>query len=123
MNRITDILLTDLRYLVRDLGKDGGLIGPSVYDTAQVLRMAPPAEGVRLALDWLLVQQQPDGGWGDPAVPRTRDLPTLAAVLALHTHSRQYPEARAMIQTGLAFLYRQAPHWNGPLPDDIPVAA
>lgn len=45
MDRITDILLTDLRHLIADLGKGGGMISPSIYDTAQVLRMAPPGRG------------------------------------------------------------------------------
>jgi hypothetical protein len=121
MNRIVDILLTDLRYLIADLGKDGGQIGASVYDTAQVLRMAPPPEGVWPALNWLTQQQQADGGWGDPAVPRTRDVPTLAAVLALHTYGTRAPE-RTAVHTGLAFLRRQAAQWVGPLPEDIPLA-
>src|SRR5689334_18323098 len=120
MNRIVDILLADLRYLIGEIGKDGGLIGPSVYDTAQVTRFAPPNEGVWPALDWLLTQQRPDGGWGDPTVPRARDLPTLAAVLALHTYSKR-KTTRAAIHAGLAFLRQQAAHWVGALSDDIPV--
>jgi hypothetical protein len=120
MNRITSILFTDLRHVIRDLGKDGGLIGPSIYDTAQVLRFAPPPEGVWPALDWLREQQRPDGGWGDPAAPRARDVPTMAAMLALHTYSRR-KSARSAIQAALAFLRQQAAHWAGALPDDIPV--
>ena len=42
------------------------------------MRLAPPPEGVWSALNWLLGQQQPDGGWGNPAVPHTRDVPTPA---------------------------------------------
>jgi hypothetical protein len=121
VSRILDILLTDLRYLVADLGKDGGLIGPSIYDTAQVLRLAPPAEGVWPALNWLVRQQRADGGWGDPAVPRSRDTATLAAVLALHTYGTRARELEA-VQTGLTFLRRNAVHWKSPLPDDLPVA-
>lgn len=120
MDRITDILLTDLRHLVADLGKGGGMISPSIYDTAQVLRMAPPAEDVWPAINWLLEQQQPDGGWGNPAVPLARDLSTLAAVLALQAHS-QRKTTHAAIQAGLAFLRRQAHQWEHPLPDDLPV--
>jgi hypothetical protein len=122
MKRITDILFTDLRYLINELGKDGGLIGPSVYETAQVLRFAPPAEGPWPALEWLLNQQAPDGGWGDPRTPMARDVPTLAAVLALH-NNKQRKVTRDAIQAGVAFLRRQALQWQGPLPDDIPLAA
>lgn len=118
MHYETDILLADLRHTIGELGKDGGLITPSVYDTAQVLRFAPPAEGVWPAIDWLLAEQHADGGWGDPVTPRTRDLPTLAAILALHTYCtrRQSQEA---LRNGLTFLSRQASHWEGSLSDDL----
>ncbi len=122
MNRIVDLLVTDLRYLVNDLGKDEGLIGPSLYDTAQVIRMAPPEEGIWSAMDWLRDQQQPDGGWGKLDLPRIRDISTLAAVLALHQHGMRARD-RAAAEAGLAFLRRQARHWLGPLPNDIPVGA
>ncbi|HEX5689329.1 MAG TPA: hypothetical protein VFX76_04970 [Roseiflexaceae bacterium] len=122
MQRVIDIILTDLRYLIGDLGKHGGLIGPSIYDTAQVLRFAPPSEGVWPALEWLEQQQRVDGGWGDPAVPRARDLPTLAAMLALHQYGKR-KVTRAAIKAGLVFLQQQAPHWKGALSDDIPVGS
>ena len=111
-------LLTDLRHSIGDLGKDGGLIGPSVYDTAQVLawhRM----RNMWPALDWLLGQQQPDGGWGDPAVPRARDVPTLAAVLALHI--KQQAQNHARRHPCPAGISAQAAHWVGTSTDDIPV--
>lgn len=120
MNRTIDILLTDLRYLIGDLGKDGGLISPSIYDTAQLLRLAPPADGARLALNWLIDQQQPDGGWGDPLVPRARDVPTLAALLALNSYGTRTSD-RSAVAAGLTFMRRQASHWVGPLPDDLAV--
>lgn len=120
MSRIADILITDMRHLIRGLGTEGGLITPSIYDTAQVIRMAPPTEGIWPAIEWLLLHQQADGGWGNPAVPMARDLPTLAAVLALYPHTIR-KTTRDAVHAGLAFLRRQMTHWTGPLPDDIPV--
>ena len=67
MDRAADILLTDLRRTVADLGKDGGLISPSIYDTAQALRLAPPPEGPWPGLAWLLEQQRA-GGDVDPDI-------------------------------------------------------
>jgi hypothetical protein len=119
-NHVVDLLLADLRALIRDLGRDGGLIGPSIYDTAQVLRLAPPATGIQQALDWLAAQQQPDGGWGDPAIPRARDVPTLAAVLALRMYALT-PGDHQVVQVGVAFLRRHMHIWEGALPDELPV--
>jgi hypothetical protein len=119
MDHTTDILLADLRHVIADLGKNGGQISPSVYDTAQVIRLAPPSEGMWPALNWLAGQQQPDGGWGDPAMPHARAVPTLAAVLALHTHGTRSYE-RVAVHTGLVFLRRQATDWER-LSDNLPV--
>ncbi len=119
---IADMLITHLRTLIRELGTDDGLIGPSIYDTAQVIRMAPPADGHWDALNWLISQQQPDGGWGDSAFPLARDVPTLAVLLALHKYTTRARE-REIIRAGVAFLWRHAAyHWSNPLPDALPVA-
>jgi len=109
MNRMLDLLITDLRHLVSDLGKDGGLTSPSIYDTAQVLRLAPASENTCATLDWLLAQQNADGGWGNPAIPLTRDVPTLATLLALSRYENRASNADSALQAGLAFLARQAP--------------
>ncbi|MFN8480018.1 MAG: hypothetical protein U0074_19540 [Kouleothrix sp.] len=119
MSHINDILLMDLRHVIRNLSKDGGMNSASIYDTAQVLRFAPPEDMVWPALEWLQAQQYRDGGWGDPAVPRARDVSTLAAILALHTYS-DGAQARRSIHDGLAFLHNQAPYWSH-LVDDLPV--
>ncbi|MBX0329869.1 hypothetical protein K2Z83_19580 [Oscillochloris sp. ZM17-4] len=121
MDALTEIILTDLRYLIADLGADGGLTSPAIYDTAQVIRHSPPEEGVWPAIDWLLSQQHADGGWGSPAMPMARDVPTLAAILALNTHCTRR-DARNAIQHGLAFIRLQAHHWSGEVPNDIPIA-
>lgn len=123
MPSIDSALLVELRRLIADLGTDGGAMSPSLYDTAQVVRLAPPAEGTHLALEWLISQRQADGGWGDVEAPRARDLPTLAVLLALQAHVGATPAYQDLIEAGLAFLRRQAPQWIGPLPDDIPIGA
>jgi hypothetical protein len=122
MNRMVDLLITDLRHLVSDLGKNGGLTSPSIYDTAQVLRLAPASESTYITMNWLLDKQQADGGWGNPAIPLTRDVPTLASILALSTHGNRTGMYDTALHNGLAFLKRQAQQWHAPLSDDIPSA-
>src|SRR5262249_46866957 len=87
MNTITQRLIGNLRALVSELGKAGGTLTPSIYDTAHVLRHCPP-EDVRPGLEWLLAQQQADGGWGPPAIPLARHVPTLAAILTLSVYDK-----------------------------------
>ncbi|MFE3585174.1 prenyltransferase/squalene oxidase repeat-containing protein [Streptomyces vinaceus] len=108
-----------LRTLTQALGSGGGQISPAVYDTARALALSSTDTPTRQhRLQWLIAQQQPDGGWGSPHIPRARDLPTLAAVLALHDH----PSAQASYRKGLDFLHEHARcHWAAPLPQDLPV--
>ncbi|MFJ9445196.1 prenyltransferase/squalene oxidase repeat-containing protein [Kitasatospora sp. NPDC101235] len=58
-----------------------GLVAPSVYDTARLVSLAPWLDGHRARLDYLLTEQQPDGGWGAPDGYAV--VPTLSAVEAL----------------------------------------
>jgi halimadienyl-diphosphate synthase len=115
-------LLDMLRAEIAALGHQGGILSPSIYDTAQVLRHVPPADP-RPAVDWLLQQQHPDGGWGPEGFPLARHVPTLAAVLALLGASDTSP-SRAAVERGLGFLRHRAKDWDfeGDLPEDIPVA-
>lgn len=115
--RAAEIILADLRALIADLGKDGGLANGSVYDTAMVVRLAPPEEGTDAAVEWLLQQQHADGGWDNPKVLRARDMPTLAAVLALHVSGKD-ERAREAVKRGLEFIRQQRPYWTV-LPEDL----
>lgn len=121
MNALEQELFAELNALVADLGKDGGLISPSVYDTAQLLRLYPPPEGVEPGLDWLISQQKADGGWGDPAVPTARDVPTLAAILTIFTY-RKDRTSRQIVNAGLEFLEQQAEQWADTHVDALPTA-
>lgn len=119
-------LVAELRSTIQRLGDQGGVISPSVYETAQVLRLYPPVEGVIPGLNWLLSQQHPDGGWGVVAVPSARDLPTLAAILTIHTYRNLYPneaDVYAAIEAGLAFLRSQADQWMWMPINMMPIAA
>ena len=115
-----DVQFAELQALVANLGKDGGLVSPSIYDTAQVIRCYPPPEGTQPAIEWLLQQQHGDGGWGEPSSPYARDVPTLAAILALH--SAQEPTHQATIDAGLDFLEQQAEQWSDLPIDALPIA-
>ncbi|MFN8493244.1 MAG: hypothetical protein U0350_36945 [Caldilineaceae bacterium] len=121
MQHNIDTLLTELRTTIAELGKGGGSISPSVYDTAQVLRLFPP-EDPEPAFQWLLAQQKADGGWGSPETPYARDAPTLAAVLALRTY-RQTPTSQEAVDAGLRFLQQGVDQWRDAPIDALPIAA
>lgn len=116
-----DVQFAELQALVADLGKEGGLISPSIYDTAQVIRLYPPPEGPQPAIEWLLHQQHSDGGWGEPSTPYARDVPTLSAILALHSYPQERTN-RAATAAGLDFLEKQAEQWSDLPIDALPIA-
>lgn len=120
-----DAILAEVRTLITTLDSDGGLITPSLYETAQVVRYFPPTRKAdeRDMVDWLLCQQQADGGWGDPAAPLYRTAPTVAAVLALHERGQRDQRYQAAIAAGIDAFCHQLTYWQPPLPNDIPVAA
>ena len=119
-------MVSHLRMIIANLRQDGGLMSPSIYDTAQAVRFSPQRKKFRETLEWLLAQQHADGGWGDPAAPKTRDVPTIASILALHTYRDRVASStkaaiEAAIQGGLAFLHEQVALWQQPLDEDLPV--
>lgn len=121
MDKTKHELIAELRTLIGSLGEQGGVISPSIYDTAQALRLYPPTEGVDRTLAWLLDCQQPDGGWGQATVPAERTVPTLAALLALKTY--RSAEAAEQIAAGVAFLESQSALWQDLHIDLVPIAA
>ncbi|MEU2432051.1 prenyltransferase/squalene oxidase repeat-containing protein [Streptomyces sp. NPDC007861] len=120
-----------LKSLSDALDDPWGLISPSFYDTAHVVRAwsrnperVPPTLGAP-ALAFLLDRQNPDGSWGRPSTPRAyRLVPTLAAAVALSARTRSAPAAAAAehdrvlapLRHGLAHLTTQPV----PRPDDMP---
>lgn len=129
MTSVPDTMVSHLRTIIANLRQDGGLMSPSIYDTAQAIRFSPPRNkvetgfrnsAVRQTLEWLLAQQRADGGWGDPAAPKTRDVPTIASMLALYQYKDRLGAGEAL-NRGLAFLKNQTPLWQAPLADDLPV--
>ena len=99
---LIDSLSLELRQLIADLGKDGGLISPSVYDTAQVLRFYPPEEGVAPALEWLLRGRSLHRA----SALETQESP--AIVVSAQTEDFNLPIA----YRGQDFTWRQEPFWD-----------
>lgn len=122
MSQTCDLVFDEIRQLLLALDSDGGLLTPSIYETAQVLRFCPDAFVPVDVAEWLLSQQEADGGWGDPAAPLYRAVPTAAAILALAQRGPHSDRSRHAIATGVEAFVRLAPHWQPPLPDDIPIA-
>jgi hypothetical protein len=113
---------TESATLVGDLGAGGGLVSASVYDTAQVVRFAPPPAGSEPAVRWLTGQQAPDGGWGSPAQPLSRHISTLAAMLAL-AGSDGGADICDAVARGEEFMRDSSAWWRDAAPDDLSVGA
>lgn len=101
-----DRTFLQLRSVVRSLGRGGGLMTPSIYETAQVLRFCPELVETNKVIAWLLNSQQLDGGWGDVGGPLYRVVPTAAAILALNTYS-SYDRIKRVCAAGYRFLEEQ----------------
>jgi hypothetical protein len=121
MESLRSDVINQLQSLLREVGSDGGKMGPSIYDTASIARLCPLADGNADAIRWLASIQQEDGGWGDFRSSYGRDVPTLASLLALSSG----PEAasyRGNIERALSFIALQSAFWSEELSDDLPVA-
>jgi hypothetical protein len=121
---IADEILFQTHSLIQDLGRQGGLISASEYDTAVVLRFAPPAKESALAagLNWLLSRQHPDGGFGNILAPQFREMISLCVALTLHHYESTYPQLRPAREAAIDFVRHQTASWDG-LPDDMPIGA
>jgi hypothetical protein len=117
----SDHTLRRLRMLLHKVGKQGGAITPSVYETAQVLRFCPHLVEAEAVIDWLLAMQQPDGGWEHTDAPLYRTVPTLAAVLALHEQGRNM-RARQACEAGWRYLAAQTQAVDAGSGQYLPVA-
>ena len=81
-------------------------MSPSIYETAQVLRMCPELVETDKVVAWLLDCQQGDGGWGEPSAPLYRHVPTLAALLALNEY-RDIGLVRCRLEAAFRYLAAQ----------------
>ncbi|NJN18809.1 MAG: hypothetical protein HC822_22410 [Oscillochloris sp.] len=106
-----------LRMLLNDLGNDGGLLSPSIYDTAQTMRLGRRTlEQQTTSMDWLLSRQEADGGWGATHQPAARELPTVAALLALAPAAATDRRIAAACRAGHDWFAQQPDRWSGICP-------
>lgn len=120
MHALTEDILTELSTLLSDM-HDGGYVGPSVYDTAQLLRFHPHLPDRVGAYRWLIEQQHEDGGWGSPDFPLHRQAPTVATILALHEAQPQPEGAAAALAAAAVYLAQEKDPYADGIPDDAPI--
>lgn len=102
-------ILTEAEDLLAGLLREPwGQVSPSVYETGRLVALSPWLTGHDRRIDYLLLSQRPDGGWGSPE-PGYALVPTLSATDALLSAGR--PGTREAATTGLRVLF----HWlRGP---------
>jgi halimadienyl-diphosphate synthase len=96
----------EARLMLAELGP-GKRLG-TTYDTGWMARMIDYDRGLGgQAMDWLSMNQLPDGSWGAraPVSYHDRVICTLAAMIALHRHGRRARDQR-QIEHGLEALAR-----------------
>ncbi|NTW00820.1 MAG: hypothetical protein HGA19_05850 [Oscillochloris sp.] len=106
--------------LLDSVRQSAGLVSASIYDTAQVLRFQPDLVNRDEVVTWLLSQQEADGGWGTPALPVARLVPTLACLLAIRESPRTKETIHA-IEAAQHFLSNLSASWPDDIPNDMPV--
>jgi hypothetical protein len=106
--------------LASSVCQSDGVVSPSIYDTAQILRLQPQLSEPHAVIDWLLDQQDADGGWGTPTLPVARLVPTVASLLALSNAPATAAVAEAR-GAGRAFLTSLSAVWPSGVPNDLPV--
>ncbi|MCP4130883.1 MAG: hypothetical protein GY754_07860 [bacterium] len=108
MKDISQMLIKDLRNTLSSLNTSEGSMSASLYETARALCFRP--NNIHETLDWIISRQKNDGGWGLPACEISRDVPTLAAILALHRFGAA-EKTKTAAQAGLEYLGKSAGKW------------
>ena len=120
---------TASQLLCDSLADPWGAISPSIYETAQVIRLLPADLRPASSICFVLNRQQADGSWGAHLPPVYRLVPTLSAICMLLHLTLEAVEGEGMIdapmyvraaRAGLSYL---ATAWQEAeaLPDTIAI--